>query len=389
VLSILAVVAIGGTSFIALSGKDSQAAKRAVAHHPKKKPTTRVSQIQRIRALDRASTFRTRPAGQIEINYEVIIGQRKLATMNNGALLDLLQVTRGLKETNGDLSRLSPELRTKFNTLTQERFRFKSHHRLGERFLRSIGIANNPLFKRMNPWERTRIYDLAVEPVPPQKVRPHGSLAIRVKRRFAAYALFMRPKNLSEFFSSYQFARAQHVRRINQLGDVNGARVELLSPRFIASTQIAHNAAINQIHSSDVGRRRVKLADQLPRTTDYVIVRQLSRVTPSFRDAQTLAFHVHKHHFELPTTHRARGGQTEAAAYIRSARSVMRARTTRWGASWSQDGQSKQYVFQGSISDGGKVLRPTVMIKVDYRGEATLCTYIPNYKPLPLRNRLP
>jgi hypothetical protein len=108
-------------------------------------------------------------------------------------------------------------------------------------------------------------------------------------------------------------------------------------------------------------------------------------------DAPTAAYHVEKHHNELPPSQQfmlgkpppAPGIASEADAYFHSAAEVVRDPASKVSTAVTQDGRSKTYTFVRPFKEATpkpKIFNQTVIVLVTPDGSATMLTYIPSKK---------
>ena len=96
----------------------------------------------------------------------------------------------------------------------------------------------------------------------------------------------------------------------------------------------------------------------------------------------TLAYHVHKHHSELPKGEQFKPGQaggpaSEQEAYLAAALKTIEQDAAVAAPKATPDGTGQVYTFQRVVVEGTKTFNMRALILVGYDGSAVMLTFMP------------
>jgi hypothetical protein len=387
VIAAILMLALGAFAVMLVSTQPSAVAKvnqgasalqikKAIAAHER---ANRNAFVQRLRKLDRPSRIKVAPSGLLVINDQLTVSWRKLRTLSTGELKNSLQITRQLHRVRSNTNRLTPRQYGMYIKLTQSRLRTKTHYLHGSRFIKKLNIGNHPLFnKQLSEWERSRLFDIAVEPFPVASA--NASFSYQLKQKFAQYALHRKPHSISDFVAHFQFARAHFTTRVQALGNISAALSELQSPAFEVSADRAYRQTLRQVKSSYTAKQKVRFQAG-GNNSQQSVIKRLKAMKLPFTDVNTLVYHAYKHHGEMAPNRQARPGKSKVDAYLKSAWEVLRSKSSTCSASVKQDGKAINLVFQNKVRHGNKTYHPTVFVLIGESGDVRIATFIPNMAP--------
>jgi hypothetical protein len=290
-----------------------------------------------------------------------------------------------------------------------------------------LGLAPDPQAKLQKLIDESdeaalvRLFDILNEGVPAKGEA--GKAA--AQKLFAEWALRGRPADLYEFVAEYQFIRAEAIRRADEL---EKQVLELIKTAKDNGQTLTHQDARKQLGYTGEGQPkdvdafvRAQLEDAKTRgdletawktaqsgaaskvgtvavAGDTQVGPTVERIKAGFKqigyapmdDQSTLAYHVHKHHNEMPLKDQFKGGTSTAAseqqAYLDAAlKTILEAPTNTVKVAASQDGTGRVYTFERTVTEkvmkAGKEVDKTfvgrALVLVGYDGNAVMLTYMP------------
>jgi hypothetical protein len=378
-----------------------------------------------LRIVDPASRVEIMPDGQLRLNGQIEIDAARLADVQKvpDDLRTLLKATRELEALGGKVSGLDPKAPPYKDLLRLAksgtyRLRFKFHADLGRGFAADLDLTPGAramlegLIGNADQDALVRLFDLMNENVP-------GKGAQREARSlFAEWAAARQPKDLYEFIDAYQYIRAEAIQRAEE---IENATENLLAAAKARGERLDRQEALQQLGYSGKGRqtnydavvrdelraakRQATLAEAFaaeqaaarPKTGSVAVpgpTDDLSTVTrvreafgklgyPPMADESTLAYHVHKHHHEMPKGEqynpgKPSGPQSELDAYLKSAMETINKQDLADVKSYAtQDGTGRILTFERTVVEGNDTFRTRALVLVGYDGNATLLTYMP------------
>lgn len=366
---------------------------------------------------------------QLVINGQARLGPRKIASLTDNELREILTVTAELNRVNGNPAALTPpRLKDLYDQWTAprcpHRLRMRAQLDIARQFLQDIQPhTNGQLPAVATDQQLNQLYPLAVSLSP---IVASPQRATELRRHFARYAAtFMARANqngFDKFSGHFEFVRAEVARRFEALHDRFAARraqasgqvtrqefnlplvgdlrevlseriyQQVITPGFAEEVSRLEQAAIAQVSGNYLQRAQLQLpaaAQPGPGAPQDVLdlpdaeLVALVRATggPSFRSPEHTAYHVRKHFDELSLEERRLGGGDELKAYMNSAHGTINDPRSAWEVTWLADGNAKAITFFSAHRAPGTTQDPRAIVKVRADGAVMLVTYLPHARP--------
>jgi hypothetical protein len=397
----------------------------------------------RLKQIDPVLKIEPLADGQLRLGDQITIGPARLADLDDAALQKLTKAVAALK-TDPEVrkavvdakmpghpggaaavrKRLDPAQQEQFDAInqlgTRERLRFDVHTKQADDFLREMDLDDHPVFASLTHADRTRLYDMRVEPI-----KGGGTVReqIAVKRRFAEYAI-ERGKTPQEFVEHFSFARGEYQTRLDGLDRAHKAdtaaleaagveqgparlqagerlgfggsnpdgsaqpstatsmvREEIDKPGWLIKVQATEKVRLDEI------KPFMAPGPKVPADPTAAMAQLKTAGTIPFARDIAAAYHVHKHHGELPPSQQYKPGgrhANEAEAYLGTALEVVRDPASAVKTTATQDGKGRSYEFTRTVKDtpaGTTVERSyeqMVVVVVGPDGKAVMTTFMPS-----------
>jgi hypothetical protein len=359
------------------------------------------------------------PENQIRINGEIDLHPDRLVELNDADLKKMLVATRELAA-KGSFEALDKQHQKVLRELSSSgsyRLRFEYQRKQADALLKTLGVAEKPIFQNMTDFDRNRIYDLITESALPG--------APNVPQQATNFAMSKNPRTPSEFVNFYQFYRANfesavaakvraYEQRIEQemakwLADNPGAtdkskmtQKSRVVPEVRKSLGIVgdikefyrgeqeglrsmaqQKGVLNQSAANELSIAYDALAKQTSGhlgsgqidstlAQDALIQKIKDLPEVNFGGESAAVYHTAKHIKELPLSERTAGTFAE---YSASAMKTIKNPTAVTSVA-SQDGSARLFFFERQVSEGGQSYNMRALVIVSSDGKVVMASYM-------------
>jgi len=397
----------------------------------------------RLKQADPKLKIEPLPDGQLRLDDQITVGPARLADLGDAELQKLTKAVAALKHDpevrkavvdakqpgipGGEAAvrkRLNPVQQEQFDTINElgsrERLRFDYQTKQADDFLREMDLTDDPMFGNLTQADRIRLFDMRTQTVP-----GGGGVQdqILVKRRFAEYAM-ARAKTPLEFVEHFSFAAGEYKARLEGLEKAYKAdaaalkaagenearaqrkagerlgfggrnpdgsaqpstalalvREEIDKPGWLIKVQVTEQMRLAEI------KPFMAPGPKLPTEPDAAIAQLKTAANIPFDREIAAAYHVHKHHSEMPEGQQYTPGgkyKDEAEAYLGTAHDVIRDSDSAFTHTATQDGKGRSYAFTRTVKGrvpgtaNEKNYKQMVVVEVGADGKAVMTTFMPD-----------
>ena len=397
----------------------------------------------RLKQADPKLKIEPLPDGQLRLDDQITVGPARLADLGDAELQKLTKAVAALKHDpevrkavvdakqpgipGGEAAvrkRLNPVQQEQFDTINElgsrERLRFDYQTKQADDFLREMDLTDDPMFGNLTQADRIRLFDMRTQTVP-----GGGGVQdqILVKRRFAEYAM-ARAKTPLEFVEHFSFAAGEYKARLEGLEKAYKAdaaalkaagenearaqrkagerlgfggrnpdgsaqpstalalvREEIDKPGWLIKVQVTEQMRLAEI------KPFMAPGPKLPTEPDAAIAQLKTAANIPFDREIAAAYHVHKHHSEMPEGQQYTPGgkyKDEAEAYLGTAHDVIRDSDSTFTHTATQDGKGRSYAFTRTVKGrvpgtaNEKNYKQMVVVEVGADGKAVMTTFMPD-----------